>query len=304
MRQLSALLILVVMLSLAVMPAVSQAEEMKTIYFAGGCFWGVEHMMELVPGVKDAVSGYANGTVDNPDYRQVVTGGTGHRETVMVSYDPSLVTLEELTELYFSAIDPTVRNRQGNDIGTQYQTGIYYEDEADGELIRKLADAERQKHSAFVVEIAPLTSFWKAEDYHQDYLANNPGGYCHLSPKDFERAKITGKAPAAEKVAEYRRISPQEAKAAIDAGRNPILVDVREPYEFEDGHIPGAINLPLGELSELAKTRLPDKDALIYLYCRSGNRSAHGAAQLVALGYTQLYDLGGIISWPYEKTAK
>lgn len=303
MRQLSALLILMMILSLAVTPALSESSSMKTIYFAGGCFWGVEHMMELVPGVTDAVSGYANGTAENPDYRQVVAGGTGHRETVKVSYDPSLVSLKELTELYFSAIDPTVKNRQGNDIGSQYQTGIYYEDEADGEIIKQIAEAEKQKHAAFMVEITPLTSFWLAEDYHQDYLVKNPGGYCHLTQQDFDRAKLTGKAPTLApmaRVAEYRRISPQDAKAAIDAGENPIIVDVREPYEFAAGHIPGAINLPLGDLTTLAKTELPDKDALIYLYCRSGSRSAYGATEMVALGYTNLYDLGGIMNWPYE----
>ena len=170
MRQLSALLILILMLSLMAAPALSEAEGMKTIYFAGGCFWGVEHMMELVPGVKDAVSGYANGTVDNPDYGQVVSGSTGHRETVKVTYDPELVKLEELTELFFSAIDPTVKNRQGNDVGSQYQTGVYYADEADGEIIQALAEAEKRKHSAFVVEIEPIRNFWEAEEYHQDYL--------------------------------------------------------------------------------------------------------------------------------------
>lgn len=300
MRQLSALLMLVLMLSLAVMPALSEMESMKTIYFAGGCFWGVEHMMALVPGVKDAVSGYANGTVDNPGYHQVVSGATGHRETVKVTYDPGLVSLSELTALFFSAIDPTVKNRQGNDVGSQYQTGIYYEDEEDGRQIRRLAEAEKQRHTAFVVEIAPLISFWEAEDYHQDYLAKNPGGYCHLTQADFERARLTGKAPEAPNKAAYRRISPQEARAAMDAGETPIIVDVREPDEFAMGHIPGAINLPLGGLAGLAKAHLPDKDALIYLYCRSGNRSAYGAKDLLAMGYTRLYDLGGILSWPYE----
>ncbi len=299
MRQLSAMMILVVMLSLAAMPAMSETSGMKTIYFAGGCFWGIEHMMSLVPGVKEAESGYANGTTENPDYRSVSAGDTGHRETVKVSYDPALVTLEELTGLFFSAIDPTVENRQGNDIGSQYQTGIYYEDEADGEIIRALAEQEKQKHSAFMVEITPLTSFWKAEDYHQDYLVKNPGGYCHIGPAVFERAKLTGRPPVV-RTAEYRRISPQDAKAAIDGGQKPIIVDVREPYEFEAGHIPGAVNLPLGDLTTLAKTELPDKDALIYLYCRSGSRSAHAARQMVALGYTNLYDLGGITSWPYD----
>ncbi|MDD4080800.1 MAG: peptide-methionine (S)-S-oxide reductase MsrA [Eubacteriales bacterium] len=299
MRQLSALLILALMFSLAATPALSMGDGMKTIYFAGGCFWGVEHMMELVPGVKDAVSGYANGTLDNPDYGQVVSGTTGHRETVKVTYDPGLVTLEELTELFFSAIDPTVKDRQGNDVGSQYQTGIYYDDEADGGIIRTLADAEKKRHSAFVVEIEPLENFWEAEEYHQDYLIKNPGGYCHLTRQDFDRAMVTGRVES-PKVAVYRRITPQDAKAAIDTGENPVIVDVREPFEFMQGHIPGAINLPLGELSASAADVLPDKGALIYLYCRSGNRSASGAYELIQMGYHNLYDLGGIIDWPYE----
>jgi len=275
------------------------AEETRMVYFAGGCFWGVEHMMAQVPGVTDAVSGYANGTTANPNYQQVVTGTTGHKETVEVRYDPSLVTLEELLGLYFSAIDPTVQNRQGNDVGTQYQTGIFYTNEADGEIIKAAVEAEKIKYNAFHVEISPLNTFWKAEDYHQDYLVKNPGGYCHLSQEDFRRAMETGKQLPLRK-AEYRAITPKDAKAAMDAGQNPIIVDVREPYEFRAGHIPGAINLPLGSLTELANIQLPDKAALIYLYCRSGARSQTGAMQLVRLGYANLWDLGGIINWPYE----
>ena len=285
--------------TLPVTATAEAAPEGDKVYFAGGCFWGVEHMMQQVPGVVDAVSGYAQGTMENPDYRTVVGGATGHRETVEVTYNPDLVTLEELVGLFFSAIDPTIANRQGNDIGTQYQTGIYFTSQQDGELIQKLADEEKDRHPAFLVEIAPLTSFWTAEDYHQDYLVKNPTGYCHLGPEDFERARNTGK-QAAARVAEYRSITPQDAKKAIDAGETLVIVDVREPYEFAAGHIDGAINLPLGDLVQLAETELPDKDALIYLYCRSGARSRTGAMQLVQAGYTNLYDLGGIINWPYE----
>jgi len=280
-------------------PTAAQEETAPPVYFAGGCFWGTEHMMSLVPGVIDVTSGYANGTVDNPDYRTVVSGTTGHRETVKVTYNPAMVTLTELVELFFSSIDPTVENRQGNDIGSQYQTGIYYTNEEDGAVISRLAEAEKGKHPAFVVEIAPLSAFYDAEDYHQDYLIKNPWGYCHLGPDDFERAKQTGKQEAPRK-AEYRSISPEEAKKRMDAGEALIIVDVREPYEFDAGHIPGAINLPLGSLVDLAKTQLPDKDALIYLYCRSGARSRSGAMLMVKEGYTNLYDLGGIINWPYE----
>lgn len=300
---LAILLTIMIVFSLSAPAQVSAQSEPKLIYFAGGCFWGIEHMMAMVPGVVDAVSGYANGTTENPDYYQVTSGKTGHRETVRVAYDPSLVTLEELLTLYFETINPTVKNRQGNDIGSQYQTGVYYTNEADGETVKAFAEEEKAKYKNFEVEIGPLTSFWEAEDYHQDYLVKNPGGYCHITQEDFELARNTGKAPSPEslrKIAEYRKISPEDAKAAIDSGTEVIIVDVREPYEFESGHIKDAVNLPSGSIASLAEEQLPDKDAMIYLYCRSGARSRAAAMQLVNMGYTNLYDLGGIINWPYD----
>ncbi len=271
----------------------------KTMYFAGGCFWGVEHMMSLVPGVTSAVSGYANGTLDNPTYRDVTGGNTGHMETVEVKYDPSLVTLNELLELYFFAIDPTVKNRQGNDVGTQYQTGLFYQDEADGAAVKAFVEAEKAKHSKFEVLVSPLTAFWPAEEYHQDYLIKNPFGYCHLSYEDFEKARETGKKPAAA-VPQYRTIKPADAKKALEGDADITLLDVREPYEFKAGYIPGAVNAPLGQLDRYAEANLPDEDATIYVYCRSGNRSRTAAYILMDMGYTQVYDLGGIIDWPYE----
>ncbi|HSK68165.1 MAG TPA: peptide-methionine (S)-S-oxide reductase MsrA [Candidatus Limnocylindria bacterium] len=292
------LLALLAFLVIPVGAAQAPAAE-KVMYFAGGCFWGVEHMMAMVPGVTSAVSGYANGTTQNPTYREVVGGATGHMETVEVRYDPSLVTLEELLGLYFSAIDPTVRNRQGNDIGTQYQTGLFYADEADGETVRAFAEREKAKHSAFHVLVGPLTSFWPAEEYHQDYLVKNPFGYCHISYEEFERAKATGRKPQAAAKPEYREVSPKAAKEALDAGLDIALLDVRETYEFAAGYIPGAVNVPMARLERYAEDNLPDKDAVIYVYCRSGNRSRTAAYILVDMGYTQVYDLGGIIDWPY-----
>ena len=154
----------------------------KEIYFAGGCFWGVEEYFSRIPGVADAVSGYANGTVENPTYEEVCNHTTGHTETVRVTYDPSIVSLKTLTEQYFKIIDPLSLNRQGNDIGSNYRTGVYYVDEADAATLRAVFEAEQTKHDEpMVVELEPLTCFYEAEDYHQDYLAKNPNGYCHIS---------------------------------------------------------------------------------------------------------------------------
>ena len=167
----------------------NQANEAAIIYFAGGCFWGVEKLMSMVPGVTDAMSGYANGDMVDPTYEQVCSGKTGHRETVRVAYDPGKVSLEALLWLFFSVIDTTVENRQGHDVGTQYQTGIFYENPDDQKVIERAAEIEKGRRAAFHVLIQPLTSFYPAEAYHQDYLDKNPGGYCHLSAADFIRAK-------------------------------------------------------------------------------------------------------------------
>jgi peptide methionine sulfoxide reductase msrA/msrB len=161
---------------------------LQAIYFAGGCFWGMEKLFSGVPGVTDVTSGYANGHVDNPTYQQVCSNATGFRETVRVTYDPGQVSLPTLLEIYFAIIDPTVRNRQGNDVGSQYQTGIYYR-EADSEaIVQAAAEKERAQRPVFEVEIKPLINFYDAEAYHQDYLEKNPTGYCHITPKDFAKA--------------------------------------------------------------------------------------------------------------------
>ena len=155
--------------------------ELRDIWLAGGCFWGVEAYMARVYGVADAVSGYANGTVDNPTYSQVVGGKTGHAETVHVRYDPARVDLETLLEHYFTLIDPTSVNRQGNDRGAQYRTGIYYREPADRGIIDAVVERVRQSHDKpIATEVTPLTAFWPAEAYHQDYLEQEPDGYCHV----------------------------------------------------------------------------------------------------------------------------
>lgn len=153
----------------------------REIYFAGGCFWGVDAYFSLVPGVIDTTSGYANGTVENPSYEHVCTGTTGHAETVRVRYDPDAVSLKVLVEHYFGLIDPLSVNRQGNDAGTQYRTGVYYADEADLPTLEAAFAAEAERAGQeLAVELTPLTCFYEAEEYHQNYLDNNPSGYCHI----------------------------------------------------------------------------------------------------------------------------
>ena len=160
--------------------------EMKemTIYLAGGCFWGIEHLMQHIPGVIRAESGYANGTGEkDADYKTVCTGKTGFRETVRVTYDADRVTLDHILLAYFFVVDPSERNRQGNDIGTQYQSGIYWTDGESAETVKRIADLERSRREPFYTEIKPLENFFPAEEYHQDYLEKNPQGYCHVPLK-------------------------------------------------------------------------------------------------------------------------
>ena len=151
----------VCLLLTAALPMSAIAEEgitqMKTIYFAGGCFWGMEKLMSLVPGVQDAQSGYANGHKEKPTYQEVCRGDTGHRETVRVTYDPALIGLNDLMCLFYSVIDPTVRDRQAHDIGSQYQTGIYWADETDRDTVLAYAEQEG-KAQRLHAELA-LTAF-------------------------------------------------------------------------------------------------------------------------------------------------
>ena len=162
----------------------------KKIYLAGGCFWGTEHLFSLVDGVVKTVVGYANGNVADPTYEMVCTGRTGAAETVEVVYDNTKVGLSELLIIYFKSIDPTSLNRQGNDIGTQYRTGIYYTDPADFPVIEAVVATVQRRHTEpLAVEVEPLRNFYPAELYHQEYLYKNPGGYCHVDPRLFEEVK-------------------------------------------------------------------------------------------------------------------
>ena len=162
----------------------------KTIYLAGGCFWGTEKFMSLIHGVENAEVGYANSNVADPTYREVCTGKTGAAETVKVTYDDKVVSLPFLLNLYYKTIDPTSLNKQGNDRGTQYRTGIYYTDPAERPIIEKSLEQLQKNYSKpLAIEVAPLKNFYPAEDYHQDYLDKNPGGYCHINPGLFRMAR-------------------------------------------------------------------------------------------------------------------
>ena len=167
-------------------------ENLREIYFAGGCFWGVEEYFSRIPGVYDVVSGYANGNTEKPTYEGVCSNTTGFAETVRVRYDPAVVSLRILTGQYFKIIDPISVNRQGNDRGTQYRTGIFYTEEKDCASIQPLMNEIQNDYSEpLAVELAPLENFYPAEDYHQDYLQKNPGGYCHIDFSSLEDLTVS-----------------------------------------------------------------------------------------------------------------
>ena len=166
-------------------PSAAAGKDVKTIYVAGGCFWGLEKYIGLVNGVVDTEAGYANGAKASATYGD----GSGYAEAVKVVYDPKAAPLPFLLDLFYDAIEPTSVNRQGNDYGTEYRTGIYYTDPADEAVIdRSLARLQKQYPDPIAVESGPLTNYTRAEDYHQDYLEKNPGGYCHIPQKLFEAA--------------------------------------------------------------------------------------------------------------------
>ena len=159
---------------------------MKEIYLAGGCFWGVQKYFDQFDGIMLTEVGYANGPDSAPSYRDVCNS-SGHAETVRVGYDEKKITLTRLLDFYFMVIDPVSVNRQGNDAGVQYRTGIYYTDESQLEEIRAVYSREQAKAGQpLAVEVMPLKNFFSAEEYHQKCLDKNPGGYCHIPKKMFE----------------------------------------------------------------------------------------------------------------------
>ena len=155
---------------------------MKRIVLAGGCFWGVEAYFKLLKGVIDTEVGYTNGNFDNPTYQDLIKHRATHAEAVAITYDDKLISLETLLGHMFRFIDPTSVDKQGNDIGHQYRTGIYYKDESDREVALAFLNKKAEFYKKpLAIEVIPEQGFFNAEEYHQDYLDKNPYGYCHVN---------------------------------------------------------------------------------------------------------------------------
>ncbi len=199
-------------------------EDSREIYFAGGCFWGVEEYFSRVPGVHNVTVGYANGHTANPTYEEVCTGKTGHAETIQIIYDPKIISLKTLTEQFFKIINPLSLNKQGNDVGTQYRTGIYYVLGEDKEIVEQvIAEVQKQYTKPIAVELKPLENYYLAEEYHQDYLKKNPGGYCHITFESLKDIKTETSTPEEQytKPSEaelIKKLTPEEYEVTQNAG--------------------------------------------------------------------------------------
>lgn len=217
---------------------ISQSDNLKEIYLAGGCFWGLEAYMQKIKGVEDAVSGYANGKTDNPSYKDLHT--SGHAETVKVVYNPDMVSLEELLEYYLRVVDPVSINKQGNDTGTQYRTGVYYTNNSEKTIIEKVLANEQNKYDKpIAIEVLPLQQFFIAEEYHQDYLDKNPGGYCHidlsLADKPLSDKTISKSNEPEIDASKYPRPSNDELKKQLTDKQYQVAVnsDTERPFANE-----------------------------------------------------------------------
>lgn len=207
----------------------------KTIYLAGGCFWGTAHLFSLVPGVISAKAGYANSTVADPTYEEVCTGRTNAAETVEVTYDDTMVGLTDLLILYFRSIDPLSLNRQGGDVGTQYRTGIYYTDPDDRPVIdAQMATIQRRNTQPIAVETTQLQNFYPAEEYHQDYLVKNPDGYCHVNPALFKEAREMQPRHTTDKTELKARLTPLQWEVTQHAATEQPFVNEYD-NEFRRG---------------------------------------------------------------------
>lgn len=206
----------------------------KQIFFAGGCFWGTEHLFSLVEGVMSTEAGFANSLTPDPSYEMVCSGSTGAAETVRVEYDDTEVGLTDLLSIYFRSIDPTSVNRQGNDRGTQYRTGIYYTFQADVPVIEAFVAAVQRRYSEpLAVEVKPLENFYPAELYHQQYLYKNPAGYCHINPELFAEVR-NRKARRTDKAELRSRLTPLQWEVTQNGATERPFVNEYD-HEFRRG---------------------------------------------------------------------
>lgn len=265
-----------------------EGKALKDIWLAGGCFWGVQAYFARIPGVAHTTVGYANGKTPNPTYEEVCTGRPGHAETLHVQYDPECVSLGTLLRHFFRIIDPTALNRQGNDYGVQYRSGIYYRDANDLPVIRSvIAAVQQQIGRPVVTEVKPLTNFYAAEDYHQDYLEKNPGGYCHINFASLTDATLDEKDGfMSVDPQKYHKPDPETLKQNLD----PLQYSVTQhshtepPFEndYWDNHEPGIyVDVITGEPLFTSKdkfdsgcgwpsfTKPIDPDSIVYCSDRS-----------------------------------
>lgn len=203
-------------------------QDEKMIVLAGGCFWGVEKAFKALDGVLETTVGYANGFTDNPTYEEVCRNETGYKEAVKVVYQPNVVSLSTVIRAFFLCIDPRQRNRQGNDIGSQYQAGIYYVDEKDLDDIKPVYTNERMKYDRFFVELEPLKNFYTAEEYHQDYLDKHPFGYCHITSYEMEEVKKLNHIPCQISV-----VLPSEKELTLEVPKNTTIAELLQEVNTE-----------------------------------------------------------------------
>ena len=200
---------------------------MNTIYLAGGCFWGVEGYFKRIEGVKGTTCGYANGRTENPSYEDVCRHDTGHAETVKVDFDDEVISLEDLLIYYFRIIDPVSVNKQGNDVGTQYRTGIYYTNESQLPVIKAAIEREQRKYNEKIaVEVLPIENFYSAEEYHQDYLDKNPNGYCHINLGLADEPIVRSE--------KYKRKNDEELKESLTPLQYDVTVNAATERPFDN----------------------------------------------------------------------